>query len=66
MQNPIQLLKQTSDELVFETELLFSTLDNIGDKNIAIVSITGKHRTGKSLLLNSFLRFLKYKESNKD
>jgi len=67
---PLQLVKlkldedgtgkvEVDDEAL---EFLQSRLKTIGTQKVAIVSVMGAFRTGKSFLLDLFLRFLRYEE----
>jgi len=58
MGKPIQLLGQASKGFKINTEKVFRVLDKIANKNVAVISINGNKRTGKSFMLNFFLRYL--------
>jgi len=65
MSKPIQLLDQTKQGFKIHTNEVFRVLDKIANLNVAVVSINGNKRTGKSFLLNFFLRYLRAQNANK-
>ncbi|CAL8104796.1 unnamed protein product [Orchesella dallaii] len=61
----LRLLNSTHDGhgriLIFISHLL-SMLSTVGDRPVAIISINGKQRSGKSFLANQFIKYLKHSE----
>jgi len=57
-------IRDTDNQVILHEELLSQIAKNIketGVEKVAIVSIMGAYRTGKSFLLDLFLRYLRYK-----
>lgn len=56
----IQIIEPNDHRIQLRTEQFASIFeaDNIKDRNVAIISIAGAFRKGKSFLLNYFLRYL--------
>ena len=65
MGKPIQLLAQSNQRFKIETKEVFKLLDKIANSNVAVISINGNKRTGKSFMLNYFLRYLYAQKANK-
>ena len=66
---PIQVVIATeTHEFELDEEALESILlrDDVKDKKVAIVSVAGSFRKGKSFLLDFFLRYLSASVSNSD
>mmetsp|Transcript_66978 Transcript_66978/g.195812 ORF Transcript_66978/g.195812 Transcript_66978/m.195812 type:complete len:572 (-) Transcript_66978:191-1906(-) len=66
---PLQLVKLNMEERRVEVNeealaCLEANLRKTGTQKVAIVSVMGAFRTGKSFLLDLFLRFLRYGEDN--
>lgn len=64
--HPIQLLKETKETFVLNTEALQEILENdkIRDKPVVVISIAGDMRRGKSFMLNFFLKYLQAEDKD--
>lgn len=59
--HPVPIVKTTDDHNFTLDEALLSSLllhDSIKDLHVAVISVAGAFRKGKSFLLNFFLRYL--------
>jgi len=52
--------------LTLNTDVIEEILDKVGNRPLCIISINGKYREGKSLMLNFFLQHLRAQEYNLD
>lgn len=57
---PLQIIKSVKDSFELDEMVLSQILENdeIKDKFVAVISIAGPYRKGKSFLLSFFLRYL--------
>ncbi len=58
---PLQIYKLENDEYRVDLEAINSVLDKVGDRRVAIYSISGPFRNGKSFILAFFLRYFNSK-----
>jgi atlastin len=63
-QSVIQVMSTTSTETKVQVEVLSKVLRNHGQHSLAIYSINGKFKTGKSFLLNCILKYLIHGQSH--
>ena len=54
----INLLSKEQEKLIFHLEELEALLENYRDHKIAVVSIAGAFRTGKSFLISWLLKYI--------
>jgi atlastin len=54
----IPILSINNDAITLNPHAINSVLDKVGERPFVIISINGKFRKGKSLMLNFFLQFL--------
>lgn len=58
MPQVLSILELTETSISFNTDALNSVLDKVGSRPFSIVSVNGKFRKGKSLLLNFYVQYL--------
>jgi atlastin len=58
---PLQIYKLDKNEYKLDLKAIRSVLDKVGDKRVAIYSINGPLRNGKSFILGFFLKYLNSK-----
>jgi atlastin len=64
VQSVVQVVSTTSTGIKVQAELLSKIFNSIGQQSVAIYSINGKFKTGKSFLLNCILKYLLFGQSN--
>ena len=57
----INLLSEEQEKLIFHLEELEALLENYRDHKIAVVSIAGAFRTGKSFLISWLLKYIQWR-----
>jgi atlastin len=58
---PLQIYKLENEEYNIDLKAINSVLDKVGDRRVAIYSINGPLRNGKSFILGFFLKYLNNK-----
>lgn len=65
---PVVITNEENHSFILDDDALSGVLlkPEVADKKVAIVSVTGAFRKGKSFLLNFFLRFLQSQKNETD
>jgi len=59
----ISILQLTSSNITLNCEAIDDILQKVGNRPLCLISINGKYRKGKSLMLNFFLQYLHAREA---